>query len=214
MRLANAAKQIGLKYVVITSVTRDDLKDGGSSHFAKAIKEIRKAIPEVRVEVLVPDFQGSLNSLITVLNANPDVLNHNIETVESLYRIARPQANYQQSLNLIRRAHAYDPLLPVKSGLMLGLGEKPEEVLKTLEDLLEAGCRILTLGQYLQPSKRHLPVVEYISPTEFDRWQEVALRMGFLAVASGLFVSSVYHANQLLRTYNLNLRRNNGKNAV
>ena len=198
-RVAGVSKEMGLKYVVITSVTRDDLADGGAGIFAATIKEIRQQIPEACVEVLIPDFQGSKEALFTVLHAKPDVLNHNIETVVRLYPRVRPQANYRRSLKLIQRVHNFNPDLPTKSGLMLGLGESPVEIEKTLADMLEAGCRILTLGQYLQPSKNHLAVERFIPPQEFEAWRKKALKMGFAEVASGPFVRSSYHAQELFQ---------------
>jgi lipoic acid synthetase len=198
-RIARVCREMGLKYVVITSVTRDDLADGGAAIFAATIKEIRHQIPDACLEVLIPDFQGSKEALSTVLRAGPDVLNHNIETVARLYPRVRPQANYNRSLQLIRRAHKSNPDLPTKSGLMLGLGESSDEIKKTLEDMLRSGCRILTLGQYLQPSKNHLTVERYIPPGEFKAWRKKALKMGFMEVASGPFVRSSYHAQDLFR---------------
>jgi lipoic acid synthetase len=156
----------------------------------------------VCVEVLIPDFQGSKEALATVLEARPDVLNHNIETVPRLYPEVRPQADYQRSLDLIHRAREYDPGLMTKSGLMLGLGEHPAEIRRTLEDMLNAGCHMLTLGQYLQPSKDHLPVKRYIPPTEFDEWRQTARQIGFKEVASGPFVRSSYHAKELFQEVN------------
>jgi lipoic acid synthetase len=190
---------MGLKYVVVTSVTRDDLPDGGAGHFAETIEKLRQEIPGVCVEVLIPDFQGSKNALEAVLNAHPDVLNHNIETVPRLYPEVRPQADYRRSLDLIQRARKYDPARLTKSGLMLGLGEHPAEISRTLEDMLKAGCQMLTLGQYLQPSKDHLPVKRYIPPEEFEEWRRSALQMGFAEVASGPFVRSSYHAKELFQ---------------
>jgi lipoic acid synthetase len=198
-KVANVARKMGLKYVVVTSVTRDDLPDGGAEHFAETIKKIRQKIPGVFVEVLIPDFQGNKEALAAVLKAHPDVLNHNIETVPRLYPEVRPQADYQRSLELIQNAHEFDPGLRTKSGLMLGLGEYPDEIRRTLEDMLNAGCRMLTLGQYLQPSKDHLAVKRYIPPTEFDEWRRTALEMGFMEVASGPFVRSSYHARELFQ---------------
>ena len=198
-RVAKAARKMGLKYVVVTSVTRDDLPDGGAGIFAETIEKIRQEIPDVCVEVLIPDFQGSKGALETVLNAYPDVLNHNIETVPRLYPEVRPQADYRRSLDLVQYAHEYDPALLTKSGIMLGLGEYQAEISLTLEDMLKAGCRMLTLGQYLQPSKDHLPVKRYIPPEEFDEWRKTALQMGFAEVASGPFVRSSYHARELFQ---------------
>jgi lipoic acid synthetase len=199
VRVAEVAQQMGLKYVVVTSVTRDDLPDGGAGHFAGTIEEIRKKIPDACVEVLIPDFQGHAPALQTVLEARPDVLNHNIETVPRLYSMVRPEADYQRSLDLIRRVKNYDAAIPTKSGLMLGFGEDSEEIKQTLEDLLSVNCRILTLGQYLQPTKNHLPVKRFIPPEEFEKWRDRALKMGFSEVASGPFVRSSYHAKELFR---------------
>ena len=196
-RVAEAAESMQLTYVVITSVTRDDLPDGGASHFARTIKEIRKTIPDALVEVLIPDFQGNRDALQTVVEAHPDVLNHNLETVPRLYPSIRPEAVYRRSLELLKQAKEYDATIPTKSGLMLGLGEFPEEVDKTLLDLLDAGCGILTLGQYLQPTREHLQVERFIRPEEFDNWKETALKMGFFEVASGPFVRSSYHAKEI-----------------
>lgn len=195
--VASAARQMGLKYVVITSVTRDDLSDGGATCFARTIDEIHRQIPQTLVEVLIPDFQGDAEALQTVLKARPDVLNHNIETVPRLYPTVRPQANYRRSLQLLNRVHKYDPDLPTKSGLMLGLGESAAEIRSTLKDLNDVRCRILTLGQYLQPSKAHLPVMRFVPPDEFENWKHIALKMGFAEVASGPFVRSSYHAKEL-----------------
>jgi len=198
-RVADVARRMGLKYVVVTSVTRDDIPDGGASLFAETIEEIRRKVPDACVEVLIPDFQGSEEALYKVLQARPDVLNHNIETVARLYPRVRPQASYERSLLLIQRAHEYDAALPTKSGLMLGFGEENAEVEKTLADLLAAGCRILTLGQYLQPSKNHLPVERFIPPEEFEAWRRKAIEIGFAEVASGPFVRSSYHAKELFQ---------------
>lgn len=198
-RVADVASRMGLKYVVVTSVTRDDLADGGAFLFAETIAEIRKKVTEVCVEVLIPDFQGSTEALRTVLQARPDVINHNIETVPRLYPRVRPQAEYQRSLKLIQRAYEYDPERPTKSGLMLGLGEQPFEIEQTLEDLNTAGCQMLTLGQYLQPSKNHLPVERFIPPEEFEAWRKKAIKIGFAEVASGPFVRSSYHAKELFQ---------------
>ena len=196
-RVAETAREMKLHYVVITSVTRDDLIDGGSAHFAGTIRRVRQAIDDVRVEVLIPDFQGDAEALKTVLSARPDVLNHNIETVSRLYPIVRPQADYGRSLDLLKRVSDYRPVIPSKSGLMLGLGEKDEELDQCLRDILNAGCRILTLGQYLQPSRDHLPVARFVPPEEFDAWRDTALKMGYTHVASGPFVRSSYHAKDL-----------------
>ena len=197
-RVAEAAASLRLEYVVVTSVTRDDLEDGGAGAFAQTISCLRSALPGAKVEVLIPDFQGSEAALRTVLAARPDTLNHNLETVERLYAEVRPQALYGRSLELLRRAAAWGaPGVAVKSGLMLGLGESRSEVESALRDLLAAGCRVLTLGQYLQPKRECLPVVRFVPPEEFDRWREVALAMGFTRVASAPLVRSSYHAEAL-----------------
>ncbi len=196
-RVAEAAERMGLRYVVVTSVTRDDLPDGGAGHFAGTIRRIRDRIPGALVEVLIPDFQGDEAALETVLSARPDVLNHNIETVPRLYPVARPRADYRRSLELLRRAGAWTPRIPAKSGMMLGLGETDDEIRRTLGALLEAGCRYLTLGQYLQPSRDHLPVARYISPEAFDQWRKEALEMGFAEAACGPFVRSSYRAGEM-----------------
>ena len=198
-RVAEAARQMALKYVVVTSVTRDDLADGGASYFAKTIFEIRRQIPAALIEVLIPDFQGDADALQTVVNARPDVLNHNIETVPRLYTLVRPQARYERSLHLLERVRSLNPKIPTKSGLMLGLGETSAEIRSTLNDLVNVGCRILTLGQYLQPSKTHLPVKRFVPPEEFDQWRQTAIEMGFWEVASGPFVRSSYHARELFQ---------------
>jgi lipoyl synthase len=197
LRVAETARQLGLTYVVITSVTRDDLSDGGASHFAEVIRAVRKLMPEAGIEVLIPDFQGNPQALNIVLDAKPDVLNHNMETVPRLYPRVRPEAVYERSLSLIHLAATADPRIRTKSGLMLGMGEAPDEVRRALNDLRHAGCRILTLGQYLQPSSDHLPVERFIPPDEFDSWKMEALAMGFSQVASGPFVRSSYHAKEL-----------------
>jgi len=198
-RVAEAVHKMGLNYVVITSVTRDDLPDGGAIFFAQTIQEIRKQIPDALIEVLIPDFQGNRNALKTVLKARPDVLNHNIETAPRLYSTVRPEANYKRSLELLKQTGQYDPSIPTKSGLMLGLGERPDEISRTLEDLFKTGCRILTLGQYLQPSKQHLQVERFLPPEEFDNWRKTALEIGFSQVAGGPFVRSSYHAKELFQ---------------
>ena len=196
-RVAEAVQSMGLSYVVITSVTRDDLPDGGASFFAETVKEIRKKVPDSLVEVLIPDFQGNEDALQAVVEARPDVLNHNLETIPRLYSLVRPEAVYNRSLELLEQVQKYDSTIPTKSGLMLGLGEASEEIRNVLQDLLDAGCSILTLGQYLQPTKEHLPVERFIPPGEFDNWRETALKMGFSSVASGPFVRSSYRAKEL-----------------
>lgn len=199
-RVAEAAQKMGLKYVVITSVTRDDLADGGAAHFAGTISAVRRRLREAKVEVLIPDLQGNWEALQKIITVRPDVLNHNLETVPRLYADVRPQAVYRRSLELLRRVRHIDAALPVKSGLMLGLGEEAKEIEQTLQDLLEAGCSLLTLGQYLQPSSNHLSIQRYVTPGEFESWKSKALGMGFARVASGPFVRSSYHAGELLQT--------------
>jgi len=196
-RVAETIESMELSYAVITSVTRDDLLDGGAAHFGKTIREIRSRMSHTCVEVLIPDFQGDLSAVNTIMKAHPNVLNHNLETIPRLYPSVRPGAGYHRSLGLLRSARRIDPTVPTKSGLMLGLGETSNEIRKTLRDLLDAGCSLLTLGQYLQPSKDHLPVERFIPPEEFDFWRDTALEMGFSAVASGPFVRSSYHAKGL-----------------
>ncbi len=196
-RVAEAARALGLDHVVVTSVTRDDLPDGGAHLFRKTIEAVRTRIPRASVEVLIPDFRGDKAGLLTVLEGRPHVLNHNLETVERLYPRARPEALYRRSLELLLRAGHMAPAIPTKSGLMLGLGESPEEIRQALGHLLETGCEMLTLGQYLQPSKAHLPVERFIPPEEFAAWKETALTMGFLKVASGPFVRSSFRAKEL-----------------
>jgi lipoic acid synthetase len=197
MRVAQSVEKLGLAYVVVTSVTRDDLPDGGAGHFAKTIREIHRRIPEAVIEVLIPDFKGDAEALRTVLEARPQVLNHNIETVPRLYTAVRTGAVYTRSLELLGRVRTIDASIPTKSGLMLGLGETTAEIRQTLQDLLDAECRMLTMGQYLQPSKDHLPVARFVPPAEFDQWQKTAFQMGFSEVASGPFVRSSYHAKEL-----------------
>jgi lipoic acid synthetase len=195
--VAQAIKKMGVQYVVITSVTRDDLPDGGASHFAKTIQAIRKIGQETKVEVLVPDFRGDWNSLSRVLQESPDVLNHNMETVRRLYHEVRPQADYGRSLNLLKRSKETYPHILTKSGFMLGLGESREEVLDLLRDLREAKCDFLTIGQYLQPHTNRLPVVKYIQPEEFEVYRKIGEEMGFKMVSSGPFARSSFHASEM-----------------
>jgi lipoic acid synthetase len=199
-RVAEAVQQMGLRYVVVTSVTRDDLPDGGAGHFAETIRAIRDRIPAVRIEVLIPDFQGDGEALATVLKAGPHVVNHNVETVPRLYALARPEADYNRSLGLLEKLNDMAPRLLTKTGLMLGLGESPEEVRQVLSDLLQVDCRLLTLGQYLRPSREHLEVARYVPPEEFEDWRRIALEMGFTGVASGPLVRSSFHAETLYET--------------
>jgi lipoic acid synthetase len=198
-RVAQAVKRMGLQYVVITSVTRDDLEDGGASHFAKTIQAIRSLDQRIKVEVLVPDFGGASSSWATVLNEGPDVLNHNIETIPRLYPVVRPQADYIRSLSLLKRSKKEYPHILTKSGFMLGLGEEKQEVLELMEDLKRAGCSLLTIGQYLQPRPDRLPVVQYIPPEQFEEYQKIGIEKGFKSVASGPFVRSSFHASQMFK---------------
>lgn len=195
-RLAQAVKALGLKYVVVTSPDRDDLRDGGAGHFAAVIAELRRVVKGIEVEVLVPDFKKKEETALGILSATPpDVFNHNIETVPRLYRVARPGASYEGSLALLKAFADKNPHIPTKSGLMLGLGETDDEVAAVLEDLRAHNVARVTIGQYLAPSKAHLPVRRYVSPEEFDRWREKALAMGFEKAHAGVFVRSSYHAS-------------------
>jgi lipoic acid synthetase len=199
-RVAQAVKKMGLRYVVVTSVTRDDLPDGGANVFAKMIQAIRSLDQKIRIEVLIPDFLGESSSLEMVLNASPDVLNHNIETVPGLYPQVRPQADYKRSLELLKRSKKSHRHLLTKSGFMLGLGENQEEVLSLLQDLREAGCNFLTIGQYLQPRPDRLPVIRYVPPEAFEEYKRIGEKMGFSSVASGPFVRSSFHASQMFES--------------
>ncbi|WP_020589041.1 lipoyl synthase [Desulfobacter curvatus] len=199
-RVADTVLKLKLSYVVVTSVTRDDLPDGGASHFARVIRAIKKAGPGIRVEVLIPDFQGDIEALETVAKAEPDVINHNIETVKGLYTRVRPQARYQRSLDLIRNVTKLFPGLPTKSGIMVGLGETIEELGTTFQDLYDHGCNILTVGQYLQPTRDHLPVEKFYTPEEFEHLDRMARDIGFEQVAAGPFVRSSYRARELFET--------------
>jgi lipoic acid synthetase len=195
-KLATAIQAMALKYVVITSVDRDDLRDGGAGHFAECIANIRALTPNTKIEILVPDFRGRVDKAINILTAQPcDVFNHNLETVPRLYKQARPGSDYLGSLDLLRRYHQALPQVPTKSGLMLGLGEETEEVVEVLKDLRAHGASMLTLGQYLQPSKAHLPVQRYVTPEEFDNYAVIAKDLGFKQVASAPMVRSSYHAD-------------------
>ncbi|MEC8589947.1 MAG: lipoyl synthase, partial [Planctomycetota bacterium] len=201
-RVAEASRRLGLKHVVITSVTRDDLPDGGADHFYQCIKAVREATG-ANVEVLTPDFVNNEAALARVVEAEPEVFNHNTETVPRLYRRVRgPKSDYQWTLHLLKRVKQLNPNIKTKSGLMLGLGETHEEVLEVLSDLVAADCDFLTLGQYLQPSQeKYLPVVRYIPPEEFKRWGEIGKSLGFKKVASGPFVRSSYHARDMAESF-------------
>jgi len=198
--VAEAAARMGLDYVVITSVTRDDLPDGGSGHFARTVEAVHRRLPNARVEVLTPDFLGDENALKTVLAAGPNVFNHNVETVPRFYADVRPGADYARSLDVLRAAKRigkkYNGRMCTKSGLMVGLGEDRAEVESVMRDLRNAGCEILTIGQYLAPSKEHHPVARFVEPAEFDELKAIGGQMGFLSVASGPFVRSSYRAKE------------------
>ena len=195
-QLAEAIAEMALRYVVVTSVDRDDLRDGGASHFAACIEAVRELTPDTTIEVLVPDFRGRMDvALAQFEQYPPDVFNHNLETVPRLYRQARPGADYDWSLDLLERFKADHPTVPTKSGIMLGLGETPDEVEAVMHDLREHGCNMLTLGQYLQPSRDHLPVARFVTPEEFERLRVLGEDMGFSNVASGPMVRSSYHAD-------------------
>ena len=198
-RLARTVERLGLNYAVITSVNRDDAPDGGAAIFAACIRAVRRLRPECSVEVLIPDLMGDWRALQTVLDAQPTVLNHNVETVERLYPRVRHQARYKRSLELLRRAAQHQPRIPTKSGFMLGLGERREEVSQLLRDLRAANCELLTVGQYLRPSAKHLPVERYVPPEEFEQLRKEALALGFAHVESGPMVRSSYHAEQQAR---------------
>lgn len=197
--VARAVKKMGLRYAIVTSVTRDDLSDGGAAHFAETIRFIRLYNPFTFIEVLVPDFQGSGEALQKVVEAKPDVISHNIETVPRLYPEVRPQANYHRSLDLLFRVQEMDRSISIKSGMMFGLGEEAREVLSVFEDLLRSDCQLLTIGQYLAPSKHHYKVVRYVPPAEFEDFEKIAIRMGFKAVTSGPFVRSSFQAGEMYK---------------
>jgi lipoic acid synthetase len=191
-RVAGAAAELGWRHVVVTSVTRDDLPDGGSAHFARTVAALRRGAPRAAVELLVPDFGGSAEALRAAVDSAPDILAHNVETVPRLYPVVRRGAEYGRSLALLRRAAARAPSLPLKSGIMVGFGEREEEVAAVFRDLFDAGCRFLTVGQYLPPSRTHLPAVEYVSPERFESLGHAARAIGFSRVLSGPLVRSSY----------------------
>ncbi len=193
-RVASAVKALNLRYAVVTSVTRDDLPDGGAHHFAATIQQIREQQPGCRVEVLIPDFKGSWPALKTVLDAGPDILNHNVETVPHLYPLVRPQADYQQSLQVLQRAAEYG--VKAKSGIMLGLGETIDQVHQVMQDILAVNCRRLTIGQYLAPDKEHTPIDRFVTPREFEELKQYGLDSGFIHIESGPLVRSSYHADE------------------
>ena len=194
INVAHATKELGLKHVVVTSVARDDLKDQGAGQFAKTIEALHKELPHVIVEILTPDFKGNEDCIRTVCAAKPEIYNHNIETVERLHTIVRPQAKYDRTMRVLEMVKEIDPAIYTKSGIMLGLGETKDEVLKTLEDLREIGVDAITIGQYLRPTMKHLPVVEYIHPDVFAEYEQIGEEMGFTFVASGPFIRSSYNA--------------------
>lgn len=193
-KVAEASEKLNLKHVVVTSVTRDDLPDGGAEHFAKTVKAIRNKLPGSTVEVLIPDFKGDFDALMTVINSRPDIINHNMETVPRLYPEVRPMAKYQTSLTLLHRLKEYGKGIFSKTGIMVGLGETDDEVLKVMDDLIAVSCDVLTIGQYLPPSKRHAALKEYVSPEKFDYYREMGLEKGFRFVASAPLVRSSYNA--------------------
>ena len=197
-RIGEAVRQLELKYVVVTSVTRDDLADGGAYHFAEVVRAIRAASPETAIEVLIPDLQGDVGALECVKAAKPDIISHNVETVPRIYAQVRPQADYRRSLHVIKKIGAGVEAAHSKSGMMLGLGETWDEVIRVFNDLREAGCEFLSVGQYLAPSKQHHPVIEYIHPDVFDRYAEAARELGFAYVASAPLVRSSYRADGAL----------------
>lgn len=195
-RLAATVKRMGLQYCVITSVNRDDLADGGAGVFAACIKQVRAAVPGCRVEALIPDFDGNPDALAKVVAAQPQVLNHNIESVARVFRRVRPRGDYRQSLELLRRVKELDPELPTKSGIIVGMGETTDEVLKTMADLRAVNCDLLTIGQYLRPSIKHLRIDRFYQPAEFDALRQAGVAMGFRHVAAGPLVRSSYHADE------------------
>ncbi len=195
--VAEAAKEMKLKYIVVTSVTRDDLEDGGAGQFVKTIGAIRRRMPHTKIEVLTPDFQGDINSLKAVLDAGPDVFNHNVETVPRLYPVVRPDADYDRSLFVLKQSKKLSPDILTKSGFMLGLGETYDEVMSVLKDLRKVDCDFVTIGQYLRPTKKNLPVVKYILPEVFEDLGRKALDMGFKCAASGPLVRSSMNAEEM-----------------
>ena len=196
-RLAEAVRRMNLNHVVITSVNRDDLPDGGASQFVRCIEEVRLLSPQTTIEVLIPDLCGNWDALEIILQAKPEVLNHNTETIQRLYRRVRPQGDYQRSLELLKRSRQLRPEVYTKSGLMVGLGETDAEVREAMQDLRAVDCDILTLGQYLQPSPKHLPLVAFISPEQFNTWREFGESIGFLQVVASPLTRSSYHAEQV-----------------
>lgn len=197
VNVAKAVAKLGLKHAVITSVTRDDLEDNGANQFAQVVKEIRNAAPKVTVELLIPDMQGKEDLIHIIIDSEPNVLNHNVETVPELYSKVRPMAIYERSLKVLDYVKKTKPNMATKSGIMLGLGETKEQVIQVLKDLRSVNCDMITLGQYLRPSMSHLPVVEYVTPEQFEEYKEIALELGFKKVASAPLVRSSYYAEDL-----------------
>ena len=196
IRLANTVERMGLRYAVITSVNRDDLPDGGAFIFAQCVRQIRKRLPECRVELLIPDFEGNWDALGTVMNSKPDTLNHNIETVRRVFNRVRPRGDYDQSLELLERTRELENSAVTKSGMMVGLGETWDEIVETMQDLRSVDCNLLTIGQYLRPSAKHTPLVKWYTPSEFEELRVIGEELGFDHVASGPLVRSSYHADQ------------------
>ncbi len=194
INLAKATKKLGLKHVVITSVTRDDLDDGGAFQFVEVIKEIRKESVETSIEVLIPDLQGDIEALKTIVKEKPEIINHNVETIKRLYKDVRPSAIYERSLEVLDNVKKIDKSVYTKSGIMVGLGEEKEEIIQVMKDLRKVNCDFLTIGQYLQPSKNHYPVKEYVNPSLFEEYEKIGLELGFIAVASAPLVRSSYNA--------------------
>lgn len=197
--VANAVRKLGLRYVVITSVDRDDLADRGASHFAKTVKKVREYAPNCKIEVLIPDFQGDLDALKMVVDGKPDVINHNIETVPSLYKILRHRGNYKISLRVLENIKKLDNSILSKSGIMVGLGETKEEIIQVMKDLIDVGCDIITMGQYLQPSLKHYPVKKYYTDEEFKELEEIGDSLGFREIYSGKLVRSSYRAEEVFK---------------
>ena len=206
-KVAQAVKSLELKYVVVTSVTRDDLPDGGAGHFANVIRETKNASPGTAIEVLIPDFEGSAYALNMVTDAHPTVISHNMETVEPLYPVVRPQAQYKRSLDVLRNIKTLASDILTKSGLMVGLGESSRQVCELFDDLLEAGCEFITIGQYLAPTRQHIPVHEYIHPSLFEEYGSIARKKGFRHVASAPLVRSSYNARDAIQDYYLSTSR-------
>ena len=200
-RLARAVKEMGLKHVVVTSVTRDDLNDGGAIQFIRTIQQVRALTPHTTIEILTPDFKGAAEPIKELVRTRPDIFNHNIETIPRLYKTVRPQADYKRSLRLLESVKDMNNQIYTKSGIMVGLGEEEAEVIKVMEELRVIKCDILTIGQYLQPGREHLPVVQYIKPEQFERYKEYGLSIGFKYITSGPFVRSSFHAADFSEQY-------------